>query len=147
MIEGTRFWLPLLLLAAITSAAAAAGRPAPPVFAGEFRLPAASAFGEPGFHQVLVAVGREPRGSHSRSGFRLVLSLRDASRPRQHCSSDHPLSGCATVDWADDPSRPNVPPGGVFQNSVTLRLVSGAHTFFLRPSGALAGRPQPYEPG
>jgi len=144
---GVRLLLPLLLLAMSAAAAGAAGGPARPVVAGELRLPAANAFGEPGFHRVLVASARVPLGLRSPTGFRLVLTLRDATRPRQRCSSDHPLSGCATVDWADDPSRPNVPRSGVFQNSVTVRLVSGAQTFFLHPSGGLSSRPEPYQPG
>jgi hypothetical protein len=72
-----------------------------------------------------------------------VLELRDASRPRERCKSDHPLSGCATVDWSDDPSRPHVPATGVFLNTLTL----GGRRLFLRQSGALASRPDRYEPG
>src|SRR5438132_3690556 len=109
--------------------------------AGTLSLPAASAFGEPGFHQALVAQARLPQAIPR--GTRLVLSLRDASRPRQTCSSEHPLSGCATVDWSDDPSRPKVPPSGVFLNE----LAAGGRTYFLSESGALARRPDRFEPG
>jgi hypothetical protein len=109
--------------------------------AGTLALPAANAFGEPGFHQVLAARARLPR--RIPPGTRLVLSLRDASRPRMTCSSDHPLSGCATVDWSDDPSRPKVPASGVFLNE----LVAGGRTYFLSASGRLAARPDRYEPG
>lgn len=111
------------------------------VAAGTLSLPAATTFGAPGFHQVLVAEARLPR--RIPAGKRLVLTLRDASRPRQRCSYDHPLSGCATVDWADDPSRPRVPPSGVFLD----RLLVGEETYFLTARGALARRPDPYEPG
>ncbi len=111
--------------------------------AGTFRLPAANAFGEPGFHQVVVVEARVPPNVPSRRGLRLVVSLRDAGRPGQTCESEHPLSGCATVDWSDDPSRPKVPPGGVFDNSLTL----GRIKLFLRESGALASRPDAFEPG
>ena len=109
--------------------------------AGTLALPAANAFGEPGFHQVLAARARLPRSIPR--GSRLVLTLRDASRPRQTCSSEHPLSGCATVDWSDDPARPKVPPSGVFLN----RLVAGGRTYYLSESGALARRPDRFEPG
>jgi hypothetical protein len=114
---------------------------------GQLRLPAAAAFGQPGFHEVLVATGRVPRRMRATKGLRLVLTLRDAQRPRQTCSSEHPLSGCATVDWSDDPARPKVPAGGVFRNGLTLRLASGVRTFFLRADGTLSSKPEPYQPG
>lgn len=105
---------------------------------GSLAVPAAHAFGDPGFHQVVVA-----RGVVAGSGARLSVSLRDASRPRQRCGFDHPLSGCATVDWSDDPLRPNTPRSGVFTNAV---VVAG-RTLYLRPSGALSSRPEPFTPG
>jgi hypothetical protein len=108
-------------------------------------LQAANAFGEPGFHQVLTTAARLP--ARLPGSARLVLSLRDLSRPSQRCGFDHPLSGCATVDWSDDPSRPNVPPGGVFTNAITVRLTSGPRTVYLRSSGALSDRPEPFAPG
>jgi len=111
------------------------------VAAGTLALPAAQAFGEPGFHQVLVARATLPR--ELPRGARLVLTLRDASRPGIRCSSEHPLSGCATVDWSDDPSRPKVPRGGVFRNALAL----GRETYFLSESGRLARRPDAYSPG
>src|SRR5262249_42721925 len=61
-----------------------------------------------------------------------LVTLRDAGRPGQTCGSEHPLSGCATVDWSDATSRPSVPPGGVFNNSVVLSLATGPLTLFLR---------------
>ena len=107
--------------------------------------PRASAFGEPGFHEVLTASGDVPQAPAS--GSRLVLRLWDADRPDDICSFDHPLSGCATVDWSDDDRRPGVPPGGVFQNSLTLELTSGVQTFFLSQSDALNDEPDPFAPG
>lgn len=109
--------------------------------AGTLTLPAAQAFGEPGFHQVLVAHTQLPR--RLPPGKRLVLTLRDTSRPGVRCSSQHPLSGCATVDWSDDPSRPKVPRGGVFRNALTI----GRETYFLSETGRLARRPDAYSPG
>jgi len=111
--------------------------------AGDFDLPAAEAFGEPGFHEVRTAEATLPDGLGATKGRRLVLRLRDAGRPDQSCDSEHPLSGCATVDWSDDESRPNVPPGGVFDN----RLELGGQTFFLSESGALGGTPDQFRPG
>jgi hypothetical protein len=110
------------------------------IVTGTFALPAAHAFGQPGFHQVVTATRRLPPGI---GGRRVIVSLRDVSRPRQRCSEDHPLSGCATVDWSDDPSRPKVPPGGVFRNAVTI----GRQTLHLRCNGTLARTPQPFRPG
>lgn len=130
----------VLLLVPGSSSAAPAAKV---IASGTFRLPAAQAFGEPGFHQVLVASGRLPHGLRLRPGARIVVSLRDAGRPGRQCSSEHPLSGCATVDWSDDPRRPKVPPGGVFENSLTL----GRAKLFLRESRALALRPDRYTPG
>lgn len=103
-----------------------------------FPLPAAHAFGEPGFHQVVIVPGRV-----AGSGRTLTVSLRDVSRPGIRCAYDHPLSGCATVDWADDPSRPKVPSDGVFRNV----LVVGGRRFYLSRSGRLAARPDAYRPG
>lgn len=119
------------------------------IASGVFEIPAASAFGDPGFHAVLRAAAparRTASGDFSGSR-RLVLSLRDLSRPGQTCSNDHPLSGCATVDWSDNPSRPNVPPSGVFDNSVTLGLKGGPVTLFLSDSGTLEDRPVEFDPG
>ncbi len=70
--------------------------------AGRFELPAASAFGEPGFHEVFELTGTVAGDVPTGGGGRLVVSLRDVSRPSQDCRSHHPLSGCATVDWADE---------------------------------------------
>ena len=114
--------------------------------AGELHLPAAGSFGEPGFHEVLTAAPDLPLVLGPTAGLRLVLRLRDAGRPGQTCSRDHPLSGCATVDWSDSASRPGVPPGGVFGNTLTLRLASGERTFFLSESGSLNDGPDPFMP-
>ena len=99
---------------------------------GQFVLPAAGAFGAPGFHEVLRAEAQVPTDVASLAGSRLVLRLRDLSRPAVTCDSQHPLSGCATVDWSDFPGRPGVPEGGAFENRVTLPLASGSRTFYLR---------------
>jgi hypothetical protein len=117
------------------------------VAAGALRLPPAGAFGEPGFHQVLTASARVPSLPPGNSRATLLVSLRDLDRPRERCGSEHPLSGCATVDWADDPARPKVPADGVFENRLTVRLRSGTRTLFLRRSGDLAASPDPFSPG
>ena len=116
---------------------------------GELAIPAANAFGDPGFHEVLTATAALdlPEGAGSTEGLRLVLALRDAGRPDQSCASEHPLSGCATVDWSDFEDRPNVPPGGVFDNHVTLETAAGPRTFYVSESGALADEPDPYKDG
>ena len=115
---------------------------------GEFRLPAASSFGAPGFHEVLTAAYQVPADLGSTEGLRLVLRLRDVASPRSTCPRDQPLSGCATVDWSDGESRPNVPRGGVFDNSIAFRLGSGPLALFLSESGALNREPEDrFDPG
>ena len=115
--------------------------------AGEFQLPAANAFGDPGFHQALTATHDLPSGLGPMTGLRLVLKLWDAGRPQRACRSDHPLSGCATVDWSDAEGRPNVPPGGVFDNRITFQSAAGKHSFFLSESGTLNDKPDAFDPG
>ena len=99
---------------------------------GAFQVPPAQSFTDPGFHYVVVVHGRI-----AGSGRTLSLSLRDLTRPRQRCVSEHPLSGCVTVDWADFPGRPHVPKSGVFRNELTV----GGVRLHLRPFGyAVAAR-------
>ena len=114
---------------------------------GTLDLAAATAFGEPGFHETLLAQASVPPDIGSTTGRRLVLTLRDASRPGQECSRQHPLSGCATVDWSDEPGRPNVTPDGVFDNRLVVELVTGALILFLHEDGELATEPEPFKPG
>lgn len=114
---------------------------------GQFSLPAAMDFGDPGFHAVVTATVRMPQTLQAPNGRLLVLTLKDAGRPTQTCATDHPLSGCATVDWSDSPDRPHVPPSGVFINTVTLQLSSGPATLYLSQSGALASTPDVFQPG
>lgn len=80
-------------------------------------------------------------------GLRLVLALQDLSRADQQCDREHPLSGCATVDWSDSEGRPNVPAGGVFDNRVTLSLGAGERDFFLSESGTLLPAADAFRPG
>jgi hypothetical protein len=40
-----------------------------------------------------------------------------------------------------------VPPGGVFENSITLQLASGTQKFFLSESEKLADAPDAFKPG
>ena len=114
---------------------------------GEFALPAASAFTEPGFHAVLAATLSLPQNLSSTLGRRIVLTLTDVGRPLVSCSQQHPLSGCATVDWSDSEGRPGVPPGGVFENSVQLTFASGTRTLFLSEDDTLNDRPDDFNPG
>jgi len=124
-------------------------QPASPfrIAAGEFDLPAANAFGEPGFHETVQLTHSIPSAIETSAGMRIVVSLWDAGRPDQTCSNDHPLSGCATVDWSDAEGRPNVPAGGVFENSLELQLSDGARTFYLSERGLLAEEADVYDPG
>ena len=101
---------------------------------GVFQLPAPGAFGEPGFHEALTATHELPTDLGAMAGSRLVLRLWDAGRPEITCRGEHPLPGCATVDWPDAPGRPKVPPGGVFDNSITLKFAAGERRLFLSPA-------------
>jgi len=115
------------------------------VFAGTVEIPGAQTFGEPGFHEALVLAGVVPEPSAGISG-RLVVRLRDVGRPTQTCDRDHPLSGCVTVDWSDFEDRPNVPPGGVFDNRLTTVSAAGPIEMFLSEDGLLATVPDQYSP-
>lgn len=117
------------------------------IAAGEFQLPAASSFGEPGFHTPLSATHELTAGQTVINGKKLVLRLWDADRPGRTCDSQHPLSGCATVDWSDAPGRPNVPSGGVFENSISLQIGGETRRFFLSESGDLRNSPDAFDPG
>src|SRR5262249_23058942 len=108
--------LTMTLLACSAPGNAPAASPAPSasasglvLAAGTYRLPAASAFGEPGFHEASTIRASVPVALAPGAGRTLVVRLHDSSRPGQTCSADHPLSGCATVDWSDSPDRPKVP--------------------------------------
>ena len=110
-------------------------------------LPAAGSFNDRGFHEALTATHELPPDLRLPPGARLVLSLRDVGRPSQQCGREHPLSGCATVDWSDATGRPHVPASGVFDSHVTLALAGGSRLFFLSESGALADAPDAFSPG
>ena len=114
---------------------------------GELLLPAATSFGSPGFHEVLTDSQTIPGDIAAAAGRRLVLILRDLGRPEQRCGREHPLSGCATVDWSDFDGRTGVPPGGVFEHRLVLQLASGEQSFFLSDSGSLNEAPDRYKPG
>jgi hypothetical protein len=111
---------------------------------GEFSVPAAEAFGDPGFHEAFQQVVPLSADVGSTLGRTLAVRMWDVSRPEQTCSEDHPLSGCATVDWSDADSRPNVPPGGVFDNRLRLVLASGARDYYLSETLMLTDMPDSY---
>ncbi len=112
---------------------------------GTFDLVAALAFEDPGFHQVIDLEG--VFAEEVPAGGQLVLRLYDASRPDQECGSEHPLSGCATVDWSDSANRPSVPAGGVFDNRLSLAVDQGTVDLFLSESGGLVEVPDRFDPG
>lgn len=80
------------------------------------------------------------------SAGRLTVRLRDVTRPNQTCDRNHPLSGCATVDWADFEGRPSVPSGGVFDNRLSITTTSGTVDLFLSETLTLASTPDSYSP-
>ncbi|MCZ6706803.1 MAG: hypothetical protein O7A71_02495 [Chloroflexi bacterium] len=106
---------------------------------GVLTVPAATSFDTAGFHERYELALAVPADLGSTLGSRLVLALRDVSRPDQRCDREHPLSGCATVDWSDF--------GGVFDNRLTLSLGAGERDFFLSESGSLMLVADAFSPG
>ena len=136
-----------------TRSTPAANQAAPPptpadtlLASGTLDLPAALAFGDPGFHQVLTAQATLPNVA-APAGAQLVLILRDLTRPNQSCDREHPLSGCATLDWSDSEGRPGVPPGGVFEQRLTLALAGTPQDLFLSEQLGLESQPNDFSPG
>ncbi|MFQ5705564.1 MAG: hypothetical protein ACE5HT_16290 [Gemmatimonadales bacterium] len=128
----------------------AASQPHPTVTVlgrGQLSLVAANDFSDPGFHQIVSARFTIPTGMPSTRGKRLTLRLSDATRPHVTCAREHPMSGCATVDWSDFQSRPHVPRGGVFANVLHTELETGPKDFYLSESMVLANVPDRYKPG
>jgi hypothetical protein len=115
------------------------------LLAGAIQIPAANDFNDPGFHEVFVLTGGVPEAAAGVTG-ELVVRLRDVGRPENTCDRDHPLSGCATVDWSDFEDRPGVPAGGVFDNHLNVVSSSGPINFFLSENRGLADTPDEYVP-
>ncbi len=137
---------PTSLIAPTTTAEVSApGGPDFILLAGLIQVPAARDFSDPGFHEVFVLAGTVPEAAAGVTG-ELVVRLRDVGRPNQTCDRDHPLSGCATVDWSDFEDRPGVPTGGVFDNHLSLVSTSGTIDLFLSESRGLAATPDEYKP-
>jgi hypothetical protein len=117
-----------------------------PLMSGSFQIPAANAFDDPGFHETFVLTGAVPAAAGGVSG-ELIVRLFDVGRPDQTCDRDHPLSGCATVDWSDFENRPGVPVGGVFDNHLSVVSTSGGPVeLFLSERRGLAATPDQYSP-
>ncbi len=116
---------------------------------GVTRVDTAQSFEDPGFHQVISVSATIPQLGplEGRTGSVIRVSLRDASRPEQTCSQDHPLSGCLTIDWSDAPGRPHVPDSGVFRNELTFITADGTTKLHLSDSGVLAETPDQFTPG
>ncbi len=115
------------------------------LLSGSIEIPAANGFDDPGFHKAILLTGTVPEAAAGLTG-ELVVRLRDVGRPNQTCDRDHPLSGCATVDWSDFEDRPEVPRGGVFDNHLSLVSTSGTIDLFLSENRGLATTPDEYTP-
>ncbi len=113
---------------------------------GSVGVPGASSFGEPGFHEPFLLTGVVPESAMGVTG-ELIVRLRDIGRPSLACDREHPLSGCVTVDWSDFEDRPGVPPGGVFDNRLTVISDAGSASHFLSEIGGLVSEPDDYSPG
>ncbi len=116
------------------------------LLSGSVEVPGAGAFGDPGFHEPFLFTGVIPDSVGELSG-ELVVRLRDTARPSLTCGREHPLSGCVTVDWSDFEDRPGVPPGGVFDNRLTVVSDEGSVPVFLSETGELAPEPDDFSPG
>ncbi len=115
------------------------------VLSGTIEVPAAEAFGDPGFHEAFTLTGTVPEPAAGVTG-ELVVRLVDAERPNQTCDRDHPLSGCVTIDWSDFEERPAVPDGGVFDNRLSIVSTAGPIDLFLSERRGLAATPDQYSP-
>jgi hypothetical protein len=116
------------------------------LLSGSFEVPAASSYDDPGFHELFSASAALPDALTATGPLRLVVALRDSSRPDQTCDQEHPISGCATVDWTDAKGRRNVPESGVFDNSVRLFAAGDPQTYFLTEERGLDVEPDHYDP-
>ena len=109
---------------------------------GEVDLFFSTGPGSPNFNSAITQVHTVPVDLGPTAGQRLVLSLRDASRPDQFCDPTDPsgglFEGCAVVDWPF-PGRRGI-------NLVELALASGDRTFHLRMSDELSDDPEPEGP-
>jgi hypothetical protein len=97
------------------------------------RIPAAGnfQFNDLGFHFRARSSGNLPEILGPTTGRTLVFSLRDAGRPEMTCNDEHPLSGCATVDWDDFDT-------GHFTNKLTVMTSAGPRDYFLTMAMGLA---------
>ena len=128
--------------------------PAPPpptsgrvLASGEISLPAATAPGEAGDHEPFTVDQALRTDLDGSSGARLVVTLRDLSRPGILCDDDDPQrSECAAIDWSDDPAEPRVPPDGVFLNRLTVELATGDRDYYLSRDFRLADVPDLIDP-
>ena len=86
-----------------------------------------------------------PLGLGSTTGRQLAVRLRDVTQPDRTCEIDHPLSGCATIDWP-------LPEGTVplvdenFRNLVAVETANGLLEFHLRMDDGLSSQPEPVHP-
>ena len=114
--------------------------------AGELRVPAAIDSDEPGFHEVFFVLQRLRPDLAPTAGRRLVVTLRDLTRPGQQCASDEPEDGCVTIDWSADPAEPRTPANGLFVNRLRLTLEAGERDYFLSRTMALNDVPDLIDP-
>ena len=115
------------------------------LLSGSVEVPAAGAFGDPGFHEPLTLTGTIPESAAGLTG-ELVVRLFDVRKPDRACDRDHPLSGCTTVDWSDFEDRPGVPSGGVFDNRLSVLSTAGPTEYFLSERRGLATTLDEYSP-
>lgn len=82
---------------------------------------------DPNLYTEMRAQGTIPATVSGFSGRELVVSLRDAGRPQQTCTSDSPNSGCVVLDYspivATDVTQ--------FDLTVTVDTTAGRQTYFL----------------
>ena len=85
------------------------------------------------FNRLVVLNHTTPATLQATQGAVLTVSLFDSSRPGQTCAQDHPLSGCATVDWSDA--------NQVFDNRIAIPTTAGTRVYFLSETRLLADAP------
>jgi len=108
---------------------------------GSLPLAAADDPDDPAFHTIFVVDHQLPEDLGATQGRTLALALRDLTRPGMACVSEDRESGCATVDWSDEPSTPGTGPGGVLLNLLRAELASGLKELYLSRTFTLADVP------
>lgn len=104
------------------------------IASGQFELREGIQFKQFTFHHTI------PAGLGSTAGRQMAIRLRDLTDPDRTCDADHPLSGCATVDYSLELT------GQIFRNLVAVQTTAGPAELHLRLDDTLSSQPEPARP-